>query len=106
MNDSSQSPVKFVTIFTNLFYLDCVAINAPHINMDSQLMAVNRAIVTKADQRDSNAILSASVHVMIMLKADDATDAKKINIIVIKDAWIVLIVIIWYSMRPMIIAEN
>lgn len=86
--------------------LDFSAINALHINTDSQLMVANHVIVMRAVQRASNAMLPVSVHVTTTSKEDDATDAKKTNITVIKDVWIVPTVTTWFEMQPTIIVAN
>lgn len=80
--------------------------SAHRINMDSQLMVVNRVTVTKVDQKVSNVMHSVNVHVTTMLKDVDAIDAKRTNTIVIKVVWIVPIATTWYGMLPMIIAVN
>lgn len=69
-------------------------------------MVASHVIVMKVDQKVSNVIHLANVHVMTMLKADDAIDAKRTNLTAIKAVWIVPIVIIWFEMLPMIIVRN
>lgn len=69
-------------------------------------MVASHAIVTKAVQKDFNAMRPVNVHAMTMLKEDDAIDAKRTNLIAIKAVWIVQIATIWFAMRPMNIARN
>lgn len=101
--------IRFNSIITpNLqkSILDYVVTNVHHINMDSPSMVASHVIVMKVDQKVSNVIHLANVHVMTMSKADDAIDAKRTNLTVIKAVWIVPIVIIWFEMLPMIIVRN
>lgn len=62
-----------------------IATNVNHINMGFHQVVVNRVIAIVAVRRDSNVIRMVSVHVMTMLKDDVVIDAKRINMIVIKD---------------------
>lgn len=74
--------------------------------MVSQMKVASYAIVTQVVQRDSNVMQTVNVHAMTMSKADDVTDVKRTNIIVIKAVWIVQIVIIWYVMLLMNTAKS
>lgn len=62
---------------------DYVVINVHHTNMVSQMKVASYAIVTQVVQMDSNVMQTVNVHVMTMSKADDVTDVKRTNIIVI-----------------------
>lgn len=74
--------------------------------MVSQMKVASYAIVTQVVQMDFNAMQTVNVHAMTMSKADDVTDVKRTNIIVIWAVWIVQIVIIWYVMQLMITVKN
>lgn len=98
---------KYILIFFRMiFFVDFSVINVLHINTDFRRRVASHAIAMKVVQRVSNAMHLANVHVTTMSKVAGATDAKRINSIGIKVAWIVQIAIIWFEMRQTIIVKN
>ena len=83
-----------------------VVTSAKLTNMDFQARDAKLVIVTSVDQKVPSVTKTANVLAMIMLKAELAIGAKRTNIIVIKDAWIVQLATTSFKNQSMNIAAN
>lgn len=93
-------------VSANLESLVYVVTSAKLTNMDSQARDVKRAIVTSVDRKVPSVTKTANVLAMITLKAELVIGAKRTNIIVIKDAWIVQLATTSFKMQLMTTAAN
>lgn len=71
-----------------------IVINVNRISMGFRRLVASRVIAITAARRVSNVTRMDNVRVMTMLKDGVVIDARRINMIVIKDVWTVHIAII------------
>lgn len=93
-------------VSANLESLVYVVTSAKLTNMDFQAKVAKRVIVTSVDRKVHSVTKTANALAMITLKAELVIGAKRTNITVIKDAWIVQLATISFKMQLMTTAAN